>query len=82
MVRHVDLKQITHYNLTWDCKCNPVDSISADDVSLTQANMECRHLPKKTLDYIELVPADLKSELDMMFEPAISKGNIFDEEDE
>jgi hypothetical protein len=88
MVRQVDLKTIKHYNLTWNCKCN-----ERTDVSEKQAIIECTHLPKKTLDYIELVPADLKSELDMLFEPVISRvnrmdekleqlSNIFDEDDE
>ena len=84
MVRHVDLKQITHYKLTWNCDCidrNTIASANLTDAEFRKAYIECIHMPKKELDYIELVPADLKSELDMMFEPALSKGNIFDEKD-
>ena len=85
MVRQVDLKQITHYKLTWNCDCidrNTEASGNLSDAEFREAYIECCHMPKKELDSIELVPADLKSELDMMFEPTISKGNIFDEEDE
>ena len=77
MVRPLDLKTIKHYTATWHCNCN-----ERTDVSKKQAIIECTHLPKKTLDYIELVPADHISDFTMLFEPAISKGNIFDEDDE
>ena len=36
---------------------------------------------QEELDYIELVPADHISDFAMLFEPAISKGNIFDEDE-
>ena len=78
MVRPLDLKQITHYTMTWNCMCH-----ERTDVSVKQAIIECRHLPVKKLDYIELVPADLKSDLDMLFEPKLGTiSNIFDEDDE
>jgi len=52
---NTDLKTIKHYTLTWNCKCN-----ERTDVSTKQAIMECRHMPAKRLEYIELVKEDHK----------------------
>jgi len=78
MVRPLDLKQITHYTMTWNCKCN-----ERTDVSKKQAVIECNHMPVKTLEYTELVAADQVNSFDMLFEPKLGTiSNIFDEDDE
>ena len=59
---NTDLKTIKHYTLTWNCKCK-----DRDDVSIRQAIKECRHMPAKRLEYIELVKEDHKG-LGALFE--------------